>query len=127
MPIWSTRSPLETKTSKSPSRAARACSARFAAALAEVGTAEACLVLTRNCDAEIAEFSLDRVLERFGDAPAIREALLARNTAASVRASPRDRAASARASRNSNPAAFAAALLAPLTDSRAMTSPREGG
>jgi uncharacterized protein (DUF2336 family) len=50
-----------------------------AAALAEVGTAEACLVLTRNCDAEIAEFSLDRVLERFGDAPAIREALLARN------------------------------------------------
>jgi Uncharacterised protein conserved in bacteria (DUF2336) len=79
MPIWSTRSPLETKTSKSPSRAARACSARFAAALAEVGTAEACLVLTRNCDAEIAEFSLDRVLERFGDAPAIREALLARN------------------------------------------------
>jgi len=50
-----------------------------AAALAEVGTAAACLVLTRNCDAEIAEFSLDRVLERFGDAPAIREALLARN------------------------------------------------
>jgi uncharacterized protein (DUF2336 family) len=50
-----------------------------AAALAEVGTAEACLVLTQNGEAEIAEFSLDRILQRFGETPAIREALLARN------------------------------------------------
>ena len=50
-----------------------------AAALAEVGKAEACLVLTQNCEAEIAEFSLDRILDRFGDRPAIREALLARS------------------------------------------------
>jgi uncharacterized protein (DUF2336 family) len=50
-----------------------------AAALAEVGTTEACLVLTQNGEAEIAEFSLDRILQRFGEMPAIREALLARN------------------------------------------------
>src|SRR6185312_9826657 len=50
-----------------------------AAALAEVGTNEACLVLTQNHEAEIAEFSLDRILERFGERPAIREALLARS------------------------------------------------
>ena len=47
-----------------------------AAALAEVGTAEACLVLVENREAEIADFSVDRILERFGDMPAIREALL---------------------------------------------------
>jgi uncharacterized protein (DUF2336 family) len=50
-----------------------------AAALAEVGTTEACLVLTQNAEAEIAEFSLDRILQRFGEMPAIREALLARS------------------------------------------------
>ena len=50
-----------------------------AAALAEVGTAEACLILAQNSDAEIAEFSVDRILERFGERPAIREALLARD------------------------------------------------
>ncbi|MGO9399690.1 MAG: DUF2336 domain-containing protein [Xanthobacteraceae bacterium] len=50
-----------------------------AAALAEVGTAEACLVLAENREAEIAEFSVDRILERFGHIPAIREALVARD------------------------------------------------
>ena len=49
-----------------------------AAAIAEVGTAESCLVLAENADAEIAAFSVDRMLERFGHLAAIREALLAR-------------------------------------------------
>jgi uncharacterized protein (DUF2336 family) len=50
-----------------------------AAAIAEVGSAEACLVLTENADAEIATFSVDRIVERFGHLAAIREALLARD------------------------------------------------
>jgi len=50
-----------------------------AAAIAEVGSAEACLVLAENADAEIATFSIDRVVERFGHLAAIREALLARD------------------------------------------------
>ena len=50
-----------------------------AAAIAEVGSAEACLVLTENVDAEIATFSVDRIVERFGHLAAIREALLARD------------------------------------------------
>jgi uncharacterized protein (DUF2336 family) len=50
-----------------------------AAAIAEVGSAEACLVLTENADAEIATFSVDRMVERFGHLAAIREALLARD------------------------------------------------
>src|SRR5690242_3967495 len=37
-----------------------------AAALAEVGSAEACLELLENPDAEIAQFSIDRMVERFG-------------------------------------------------------------
>jgi uncharacterized protein (DUF2336 family) len=49
-----------------------------AAAIAEVGTAESCLVLAENAEAEIAAFSVDRMLERFGHLAAIREALLAR-------------------------------------------------
>jgi len=49
-----------------------------AAALAEVGSAEACLELIENPDAEIAPFSIDRVVERFGHVAAIREALFAR-------------------------------------------------
>ena len=49
-----------------------------AAAIAEVGTAESCLVLADNADAEIAAFSVDRMVERFGHLAAIREALLAR-------------------------------------------------
>lgn len=50
-----------------------------AAAIAEVGSAEACLVLIENARAEIAQFSLDRIVERFGDLAAIRETLFARD------------------------------------------------
>ena len=50
-----------------------------AAAIAEVGAPEACLVLVENPDADIAPFSLDRVVERFGHLAVIREALLARD------------------------------------------------
>ncbi len=49
-----------------------------AAALAEVGTAESCLVLLENRDADIAPFSVDRIVERHGHLAAIREPLLAR-------------------------------------------------
>jgi uncharacterized protein (DUF2336 family) len=55
-----------------------------AAALAEVGTAEACLVLAENFEAEMADFSVDRMLERFGDIAVIREALLARDDLAAA-------------------------------------------
>jgi uncharacterized protein (DUF2336 family) len=49
-----------------------------AAAVAEVGSAEACLLLLENPDAEIALFSIDRMVERFGHVAAIREALFER-------------------------------------------------
>jgi uncharacterized protein (DUF2336 family) len=49
-----------------------------AAAIAEVGTAETCLELVENSTAEIASFSIDRMVDRFGHLAAIREALLAR-------------------------------------------------
>jgi uncharacterized protein (DUF2336 family) len=49
-----------------------------AAAIAEVGAAEACLILTENPQAEIAPSSIDRIVERFGHLGAIREALFAR-------------------------------------------------
>jgi uncharacterized protein (DUF2336 family) len=49
-----------------------------AAALAEVGSPEACLILIESPDAEIAAFSLERMVERHGHLAAIREALLAR-------------------------------------------------
>jgi uncharacterized protein (DUF2336 family) len=49
-----------------------------AAAIAEVGTAEACLILVENDGAEIAPFSLDRIVARHGHLAAIREAMLAR-------------------------------------------------
>ena len=48
-----------------------------AAAIAEVGSAEACLILIENRYAEIAPFSIDRIVERHGHLAAIREALLA--------------------------------------------------
>ena len=48
-----------------------------AAAIAEVGSVEACLVLIENLDADIAPFSIDRMVERFGHVAAIREALFA--------------------------------------------------
>lgn len=50
-----------------------------AAAIAEVGTAEACLVLIENADADVAPFSIDRIVARYGHLAAIREALLARD------------------------------------------------
>jgi len=49
-----------------------------AAAIAEVGSAEACLILIENPAAEIAAFSLGRIAERFGHLAAAREALFAR-------------------------------------------------
>lgn len=49
-----------------------------AAAIAEVGSAEACLVLIENRSADVAPFSLDRIVERHGHLASIREALLGR-------------------------------------------------
>jgi len=49
------------------------------AAIAEVGTAESCLLLVENHGAEIAPFSFDRIVERFGDLAVMREALLGRD------------------------------------------------
>lgn len=48
-----------------------------AAAIAEVGSAEACLELLENPGADIAPFSIDRIVARFGHLAAIREVLLA--------------------------------------------------
>ena len=50
-----------------------------AAAMAEVGCAEACLVLVENADADVAPRSIDRVAARYGHLAAIREALLERD------------------------------------------------
>jgi uncharacterized protein (DUF2336 family) len=50
-----------------------------AAAIAEVGSAEACLVLIENGSAEVAPFSLDRIVARHGHLAAIREAMLVRD------------------------------------------------
>lgn len=52
--------------------------ASVAAAIAEIGAAEACLILIENACAEIAPFSLARIAERFGNLGAVREALLTR-------------------------------------------------
>ncbi len=49
-----------------------------AAAIAEVGGADACLSLVEREDTDIAPFSIRRIVERFGHLAAIREALLAR-------------------------------------------------
>ena len=48
------------------------------AAIAEVGAAEACLVLLENHTAEIVPFSLDRIVQRHGHLGAIRDVLLGR-------------------------------------------------
>jgi uncharacterized protein (DUF2336 family) len=48
------------------------------AAIAEIGSAESCLLLIENDSAEIVPFSLARIAERFGNLGAIRETLLAR-------------------------------------------------
>ncbi len=50
-----------------------------AAAIAEVGTAESCLVLVENAGADVAPFSPDRIVARFGHLAAIREPLLGRD------------------------------------------------
>src|SRR6185436_11330923 len=50
-----------------------------AAALAEVGSPEACLLMIENPDADVALFSIDRIVERFGHVAAIRESLFARD------------------------------------------------
>jgi uncharacterized protein (DUF2336 family) len=50
-----------------------------AAAVAEVGSAEACLVLLENPSVAIAPFSFDRIVERHGHLAAVREALFARD------------------------------------------------
>ncbi|MGH6665795.1 MAG: DUF2336 domain-containing protein, partial [Pseudolabrys sp.] len=51
----------------------------LAAAIAEVGCAQACLALLENPDADIAPFSIDRIIERFGHLAAIREPLVERD------------------------------------------------
>ncbi len=50
-----------------------------AAALSEVGGVDACLALLENGGARIARFSLDRIVERFGDIERVRDLLLERN------------------------------------------------
>ena len=50
-----------------------------AAALAELGSREACQILAENEGAAITPLSIDRMVERFGDTAAIRDALLARD------------------------------------------------
>jgi uncharacterized protein (DUF2336 family) len=49
------------------------------AAIAEVGSAEACLMLLENASAEMVPFSLDRIVERHGHLAAIRNVLLERS------------------------------------------------
>jgi uncharacterized protein (DUF2336 family) len=70
-------------TGRPPTQAAIANRAALpsavSAAIAEVGAAEACLVLIENVQAEIAPFSLDRIVARFGHLAAVREAMLARD------------------------------------------------
>ena len=51
----------------------------LAAAIAEVAGPEACLELLENPDADIAPFSMDRIIDRFGHHAPIREAMLARD------------------------------------------------
>ena len=50
----------------------------LAAAIAEVGPAQACLALLENVDADIAAFSIDRIVDRFGHLSPIRENLVGR-------------------------------------------------
>lgn len=50
-----------------------------AAAIAEVGSSEACLLLLENPGAEVVLFSIDRIVDRFGHLAAIREVLLGRD------------------------------------------------
>jgi uncharacterized protein (DUF2336 family) len=51
----------------------------LAAAIAEVAAPQACLALLENVEADIAQFSIDRIIDRFGHLAPIRENLLARD------------------------------------------------
>ena len=51
----------------------------LAAAIAEVGSEEACVALLENSDADIAQLSIDRLVDRFGHLASIRENLLDRD------------------------------------------------
>lgn len=51
--------------------------ASVSAALAEVGSPQACLELVENPEAQLMEFSLTRIAQRHGHLPAIREAMMA--------------------------------------------------
>jgi uncharacterized protein (DUF2336 family) len=51
----------------------------LAAAIAEVGSAQACLVLLENADADVTHSSIERIAARFGHLSAIRENLLERD------------------------------------------------
>jgi uncharacterized protein (DUF2336 family) len=53
--------------------------ASVSAAIAEVGCAEACLIVLENPDADMAPFSLDRIVARHGHLAVIRDALLSRD------------------------------------------------
>ena len=64
------------------SRAGLPCS--VSAAIAEVGSAEACLVLLENEAAETVPFSLDRIVQRFGHLAAIRDVILQRSDLAAA-------------------------------------------
>ena len=78
MPTWSMRSRWAAVRSRWRSQAAPICRAAVSAAIAEVGAAEACLVLIENLSARIAPFSFDRIVARFGHLPVIRESMLVR-------------------------------------------------
>ena len=54
-------------------------SASVSAALAEVGACEALIALAVNSDAELAEFSMRRMVERHGEDAELREAMLSRD------------------------------------------------
>jgi uncharacterized protein (DUF2336 family) len=58
--------------------------AAVSAAIAEVGTGEACLILIENLGADIAPISIDRIVDRFGHLAAIREPLLKRDDLAAA-------------------------------------------
>jgi len=51
----------------------------LAAAIAEVGSEEACVALLENSDADIAQLSINRLVDRFGHLASIREKLLERD------------------------------------------------
>jgi uncharacterized protein (DUF2336 family) len=69
-------------TGPADAQVAIACRKRLsrglAAAIAEVGSPEACLALLENCEADITPFSVERMIERFGHLAPIRENMLAR-------------------------------------------------